>query len=101
MGFVEVYECMTIRANATQGNSVRRASWPPRLFLIVDEEDYMDDTLDPAFRPEHSDRLCTRDLLMLCLLPPDEQDGECLTISKPWCPSHDDLIATDWERNPG
>ena len=30
MGFVEAYECMTIKANATQGNSVRRASWPPR-----------------------------------------------------------------------
>ena len=39
---------MTIKANATQGNSVRRVSWPPRLFLIVDEEDYMNAALDPA-----------------------------------------------------
>ena len=99
MGFVEAYECMTIKANATQGNSVRRASWPPRLFLVVEEEDYMDDTLDPAFRPEHSDRLRKRDVLILCLLPPDEQGSECPLISNPWCPSHDDLIATDWERD--
>ena len=97
MDFVEAYEYMTIKADAT-GNCVRRASWPLRLFLMVEEEDYINESIDPAFRPKHSDRLSERDVLMLCLLVPNEQGG-CPVISNPWHPSHDDLVATDWERD--
>ena len=74
MGFVEAYECMTTKISTTEGNCVRRASWPQRLFLMVDNESYMDHAIDPHFRPKHSDRIFHQDVLMLCLLPPDGQE---------------------------
>ena len=94
MGFVEAYEYMTGDDSGLYTLGVRRAGWPSRLSLCVDDEVYLDHTINPA--KKHIDRMRNQRLLTLYLAPPDGQDGTYdEKISQPWCPSHDDLIATD------
>ena len=92
---------MTTQETVTEGNCVRRAGWPPGLYLVVEHEDYLDVAIDPANRPNYLDRVNSRKVLILGFMPPGDGDDAIGTeISTPWCPSHDDLIATDWERDP-
>ena len=95
MNFVEAYECMTQEDYMHTAFPVRRVGWAPRLNLCVEYEVFLDHTIDSE-RP-HISRLRNRDVLILSLDPPNEKEEYCKTICRPWQPSHDDLIATDWE----
>ena len=95
MNFVEAYECMTQEDYMNTVIAVRRVGWAPRLNLCVENEVFLDHVID--LEELHINRLKNRDVLILSLDPPNEKEEYCKAICRPWQPSYDDLIATDWE----